>query len=132
MKEWISIAISVAVCLLNPPLLERSDDLSNENLRDFQTANGPKNFQPDLVFHHFVFREKDHSPSKRRESLLFLATMKLDLYFLHCWSPIGRIQLGSDFCNGAKSLPFHESCTGVCRGFRSLHFLVQCSWAYMG
>ena len=29
-KEWIYIAISKAICLLNSPLLERSDDLSNE------------------------------------------------------------------------------------------------------
>ena len=32
-KEWFSIVISEAVCLLNSPLLERSDDLSNYTKR---------------------------------------------------------------------------------------------------
>ena len=32
-KEWISIAVSEAVCLLNSPLLERSGDLSNKSVK---------------------------------------------------------------------------------------------------
>ena len=39
-KDWIYIAVSEAVCLLNSTLLEKSDDLFNKNSRTVDTP-GP-------------------------------------------------------------------------------------------